>query len=263
MFGSPKTNGTEAPANAQDSGMPLFFSKPQMISADAHANAKVKEQSLLFARTTNSIPLTAADVVEASKSYPIVFTQGDVTLPVAIVGFEQQNYFVDSHGKWRRGRYVPSYVRKYPFVFVETPGSDQLALCVDEPALTFDAKVDGAPLYTSGQASEYTNNALQFCAAYQEQHRYGLAFCEALKAKNMLAPQRMDVELASGHKAQLAGFQMIDAEKLKNLTDADVLDWYNKGYLALMYHCLQSQSNWNFLLDLGNIAEAARTNKKK
>lgn len=265
MFGKNKEVAQSMPqldSVENNAALPLFFSGPQVITLERHAKARLRgDISMAFARNTNSIPLTAADIPEAAKHYPIVFTQDDAVIPVALVGLEQHNYFIDAKNTWQEGCYVPSYVRKYPFVFMEMPGSDQLTLCIDEAAIVLDGKGEGPQLYDDGHASAFVNNALEFCAAYQEQHRFTREFCEMLKQKNMLSPQRSDIELASGRMVQLNGFQLIDPEKFKALSEAEVFEWHKRGFLSFIHYIFQSHTNWRNLLEMANKSEGAKKKK--
>jgi SapC len=252
------------PRDEAKANLPLFFSNPHVISHGRHAIAKLRNDITLdFALHTNAIPLTAADIVEAAKFYPLAFTQSEQTMLVAIVGLEQQNYYVDSLGQWAEGCFVPSYVRKYPFVFMETPENGKLTLCVDERALIFNAKAEGTPLYENGHPSTFINNALEFCAAHHEQHQISAEFSRELVRKKMLEPQRREFELNGGRKIQLNRFQLIDPEKLKALTKSEAFDWYKNGFLALAYYIMQSQSNWRNILERANMNQgrAAKANQ--
>ncbi|MDX2074081.1 MAG: SapC family protein [Alphaproteobacteria bacterium] len=252
-----KTAPADIGATSEKEGMPLFFSNPKVISIDRHAQARLRSGlTMKFAGQTNSIPLTIADIAEAAKSYPVVFTQAEVPLPVAIVGLESDNYFVDEQGKWMELNYVPAYARKYPFVFLEMPESDQLTLCVDEDALVFDEAAEGRALYENDEPSTFTQTALQFCAQFQEQHRVTKIFCEKLAALDLLTPQRSSVELANKRALQLNGFQLIDIEKFRALPKETVLELHQQDFLALIHYAIQSQSNWQHLLMLANKREA-------
>jgi hypothetical protein len=249
---SSERKATKAPNN-----YPLFFSDPRVISLDRHAQAGLRpETTMKFAGATNSIPLTVMEITEAAKYYPVAFTMQDPIIPVVIVWLESENYFIDQKGNWLENYYVPAYVRKYPFLFMEMPGSDQLTLCVDEAAIDLKAQAQGTKLYEEGKPSTFTNNALEFCAAYQEQSQITRRCCDMLKRLELLAPQRSDIELANKRKIQLGGFQLIDTRKLKALSDQDVLAMHKDSSLPLLYYCLQSQSNWQLLLDLANKKES-------
>ena len=43
-----------------------------------------------------------------------------------------ENLFVGEDGRWREGDYIPAYVRRYPFIFLEQPDKNGLTLGVDE-----------------------------------------------------------------------------------------------------------------------------------
>ena len=127
---NPKT-GT-APAPAQDTGLPLFFKKPAPLDLKRHAKAGLlPSQDIAFAATTNSIIINAIEFFEATRQYPIVFTQAETPLPAVIVGLEQKNYFVNDKGRWKEDAYIPAYVRKYPFVFMDVPERNEFLLCID------------------------------------------------------------------------------------------------------------------------------------
>jgi hypothetical protein len=61
-----------------------------------------------------------------------------VRWPAALLGLrEAENLFVDRDGKWD-ARYVPAFVRRYPFVPGKGP-QGELLVCIDEASSCFDA----------------------------------------------------------------------------------------------------------------------------
>ncbi|NBX04138.1 MAG: SapC family protein, partial [Alphaproteobacteria bacterium] len=133
-------NGASAAkkTNTAENTLPLFFKAPTPIDSARHAAAGLTpSDDLSFTRTTNSLSINAVEFVEAAKYYPIVFTQGETVMPAALVGLEQENYFVDEQNRWAANFYLPAYVRKYPFIFMEVPEESQFVLCVDEGAPQF------------------------------------------------------------------------------------------------------------------------------
>ncbi len=254
---SSKQKEMEQSTNSSNQQMPLFFSNPQVISLERHARAKLlKGLTMEFARRTNSIPLTAADIAEAAMCYPIVFAGDDEMVPMAVVGLEHENYFIDDDGKWKAGYYVPSYVRKYPFVFTANPESDQLTLCIDEVVLDVEGTTEGSAIYDGTTPSAFVNNALEFCAAYQEQYQFTRALSQSLKQLGLLYQRQSNIQLGSGRELLLDGFHAIDPEKLKTLNEQQVFEGYQQGRLAAIYYILQSQSNWRRLLEMGSAREA-------
>lgn len=248
-----KSASSPKPAASEARNLPLFFQKPVPLDMKRHAKAGLLPvQDISFAATTNSILVNAVEFFEAARQYPIVFTQNDATLPAVVVGLEQQNYFVNKKGQWKEGSYLPAYVRKYPFVFMDAPERNEFLLCVDEAAPQFkeNGGKDAIPLYKDSTPSDLTRNALEFCTAYHNHHQLTRRFCEDLKAADLLTPMRSDAKLASGREIHLGGFQSIDEKKLASLPDATVLDFFKKGWLPLIYAAVMSGSNWKKLVDM-------------
>lgn len=244
---------SQAGANGAPGVMPLFFRSPEVINNERHRYAGIRQsEGMEFARHTNSIFITAAELVEAARYYPVVFTLSDPIVPVAIVGLEQSNYFVGPDGKWAADTYIPAYARQYPFVFLETPESDRLTLCIDtaSPHFIADAKKEatGRLFDDDGNSSEIISQALEFCAAVQEQHLQARRFCNKLTELDLLVPQQMEAKLASGRIIRLGGFQGIDPQRLQALSGEALADLHKDGFLALAFYVALSAGNWRLLV---------------
>jgi len=248
---NPKTGAEQAPV----SDLPLFFKKPVPLDVTRHAKAALlQSQDATFAVATNSIVVNVAEFFEAAKYYPIVFLQAESPLPVAILGLEQKNYFVNSKGRWKDGTYVPAYVRKYPFILMDIPERKEFALCIDEAAPQFKASgAKGAlTLFEDDKPTEATRNALEFCTAYQNHYQITRAFCEGIRDAGLLMPTRSDIKLANGREIHLGGFFAIDEKKVGELSDETIVDFHKKGWLPLIYASLISYSNWKLLVDMAS-----------
>ena len=55
-----------------------------------------------------------------------------------------ENLFLREDGSWEDA-YVPAYIRRYPFIFSELPGGDQLTLCIDNNKDVIDEKGEQKP----------------------------------------------------------------------------------------------------------------------
>ncbi len=248
------STATAAPAPQ----LPLFYIKPAALTPERHANARVKpEAGLAFAQHTNSIPLNTIEFIEAAKFYPIVFTTDEAPIPVALVGLEQENYFVSSKGDWTSNAYIPAYLRQYPFIFLSADG-DQYVLCIDEGAPHYAEGGDsGTLLFEDGKQSGLTGQALEFCTAFLDHFRITQNFCADLKAHNLLVANASEVKLNDGRSLQLNGFQLIDETAFNALSDEVYLEFRRKGWLAFIHLALAATSNWK------NLANAAAEAPKK
>ena len=111
--------------DGQRTALPIFYRRPRPIDAVLDSGRSLQPISdFRFARVTNSVLLGAAEFPRAMRSYPIVFTSREPRVAVAVLGLEgDENLFVDEDGKWRQGDYIPAYVRRCPFIFLEQPGN--------------------------------------------------------------------------------------------------------------------------------------------
>src|SRR5438105_15132427 len=71
-----------------------------------------------FSGDVNSVPLMAVEFPEAAKEYAIVFAgTGAEMLPAVILGVRgNENLYLSKDGAWG-AKYIPGFVRRYPFVF--------------------------------------------------------------------------------------------------------------------------------------------------
>lgn len=230
--------------------LPLFFKRPSVISKDRHTGAQLLHtEEMAFAKDTNSAPLNAFEFIEASKHYPIVFTADAKPAPVAVLGWEKENYFVDNNGQWSAGCYIPAYIRQYPFIFVEQD-AEKFFLAIDEAAPNFinDATGEGEPLFVEGEPSALSKRALEFCTSYYQQMNATKLFCDDLVAYKLLTPYSSKATL-EGKEMELNGFLMIDEQALTALPDEDFLKLRAKGWLPFIYLAIVSASNWKGLME--------------
>jgi hypothetical protein len=110
-------------AEPDASMMPMFYRTPTVLSAMEHAQLAVaRKRNYSFCAKVNSIPVVLSEVPRLIGHYPVAFTLGEQPMLMAIVGARNdENLFVDEAGNWEPGRYIPAYVRRFPFVLMEPP----------------------------------------------------------------------------------------------------------------------------------------------
>lgn len=240
---APSGQSAAAPA-----ALPLFYKRPELLSPDRHGGKSLARSiNFRFARATNSVPLNAVEFVLAQRHYPIVFTPANPPLPVAILGLrDEQNLFVNAEGGWKPGHYIPAYIRRYPFVFTTNTGEQSFALCVDAAS---EFIVEGAdnPLFADGKPTQTTNNALNFCAAFQAEFNKTRDFCAALEEQKLLDVKTADVNLPGGQKLVFGNFRVVSEARFQALPEAVVLDWHKRGWVGLVYAHLLSFGSWAHL----------------
>jgi len=247
------TTASDAKTNGATQGaLPLFYEKPEPLMADRHQALRlVAKPDFRFAAKTNSSPIMASEFLAAGRHYPIVFA-GEPLMPMAVLGFERVNLFVDEKGLWQDGRtYIPAYVRRYPFTFIA--GQDVFILGID---MACERLVSGPaddkasqPLFADGKPTGLMEEALRFCGALQADHVATRAFVAALEEQELLTDYHARAQLPGGRNFDLRGFRVVDSRRFQKIGDNVLADWHKRGWLALVYAHLASQACWQDLLD--------------
>lgn len=224
----------------------LFYENPIPLSAERHRDCAVEAPAdYRFAGEVSSVPLAAVEFAAAAPEYPIVFvgTEEGVS-PIAVLGIQPgQNLYVESDGKWN-ARYIPAFVRRYPFVFASTQDSDRLTLCVDEHFSGWNKEGRGKRLFDiNGDRTEHLHAMLKFLEDYQRHAQRTQAFCKKLGDLDLLEPMRARFNLPSGEAGALGGFSVVSREKLIALSGEQLSELAKTGALELAYLHLLSMRN--------------------
>ena len=205
-----------------------------------------------FAADMQTLPVTASEFKEAAKEYPIVFVKAqedsEKLLPMLLLGLKNgQNLFVKDDGRWT-ARYVPAFIRRYPFIFAET-GVDQLTLCLDEAYSGFGTE-QGTALFNAEGDTDFLKGVVEFVSAFHRDSRVTEIFLEKLKSLDLLEEKNLKAELRDGREFVVNGFQVVSEEKLLKLEATQVQALFTSGELGLVYAHLMSLSNLNRLVDM-------------
>jgi hypothetical protein len=229
----------------------LFYSDASPLSAQRHSNLCVKMGGDFgFARSVNSVPLTAVEIRRAAAEYPVVFAgEGDAVIPVAILGVEaERNAFLNEDGTWD-SPYVPAFVRRYPFVFASSDDGKTFTLCIDEGFSGCNREGRGERLFDAdGNRTQYLETVLDFVKEYQVQFQRTRSFCSRLKELGLLEPMQASFTLPDGTRRNLTGFMAVNRAKLKGLEDGVLAEMARGDELELVYVHLQSMGGFGKLL---------------
>lgn len=224
----------------------LFYEKPVSLNKDLHLKTHIKQvNGFAFANPTNSIPLAGVEFVDSSREYPIAFTgpEGGELFPIALLGVRKnENLFVSETGGWE-GRYIPAFVRRYPFVLAEKQGAEDFNVYIDEAYEGFGHK-DGLRLFSDdGEPSEMLKQAMEFLSSYQGEIMRTRSFMKRLQELDLLVPRVLQIERNGAAPIVLQGFSVVDEERLTALDDAQLLELARSGYLIWIYAHLMSLGN--------------------
>ena len=247
-------NNAPAQNQTKAAGLPLFYTNPQPLDAKRHAaHALKKDFGLGYTAGINAVPVNLIELPQVCHVYPIAFSPDENATPVAIMGLrDSENLFVGQDGKWLENSYIPAYIRRYPFIFSEIPGSDQLSLCVDMNDNLVEEGGEQRFFTQEGKPSELSQNALEFCKSYHAAAQATLAFSRELAKSGLLIERAAEINLPNGQKISFSGFRIVDEQKLAALDEKTFLDWRKKGWLPFIYAHLFSAAQWQRLTQLLN-----------
>ncbi|MBJ7264155.1 MAG: SapC family protein [Burkholderiaceae bacterium] len=241
----------------------IFYDKPIALNRYRHRDLKLDKPSngrFEFARHTNSVLLAATELAEAGRDYPVVFVGKDsseFTL-AALVGLrDQENVFVDETGQWQVGRYLPAFVRRYPFVLAEGEDGSDLTVCVDESYSGLTKKKTGQALFDAdGKETQVLRTAIDFLQLFHLEMHRTRAFAARLAKLELLLPKTVRIERA-GKQEVLDGLFVVDEERLVKLPDAELLALIREGFMPWIYAHLLSLGNLERLAALQPALAAA------
>ena len=235
----------------------IFYERVVALNDQTHANLKLRPAaSFAYAARTNSVPLLASEFFDAAREYPIVFARAE-TGPVsaALLGLrESENLYVDGAGKWD-ARYVPAFVRRYPFV----PGKGaqgELLVCIDEASSCFDVR-EGEALFADGKPTAKLENAIKFLTEFHQATAVTEALGRRLEELGLLRQADSLAQLNDGSQFRLNGLNVVDEAKLRVLDRDTVQELFTNGSLAAIHAHLMSLGNLGALADRLSRREAA------
>lgn len=234
----------------------MIYDNIQPLSSDAHRTWAVQVDNYSFVSNIISAPVLATEIPFAAGEFPIVFSatanEGEY-IPLAIMGLKEgENLCLNENNQFTT-RYIPAFIRRYPFVLGGDKNADTLALCIDEgsSAVIKDGS-KGRPLFEeNGEQSAHLKEVVEFLKDYQYRAEMTKLFCKRLHELNLLEPMQANITFKGREDANmnLLGFYVVKREKLKELSDADALDLFKKDGLELIYSHIQSLSNLNELIN--------------
>ncbi len=230
----------------------LIYDQARPVSKTKHREWSVKTgDSYEFAKEINSVPVSAIEFPNAAREYAIVFTgKDDSIVPVVVLGMrEDENLYLDSEYKFT-SRYIPAFLRRYPFIFSSSDDGANFTLCIDESFAGCNQENIGERLFDSkGEQTVYLKNVLGFLKEYQVRFARTKAFCKKLSELELLEPMNAQINSPSGERAVLTGFLTVNRKKLKSLSGEQLESLIKTDEMELVYTHLQSLRNLDLLAD--------------
>jgi hypothetical protein len=226
----------------------LIYETAVPVSAARHAGVSLAPSAdYAFSAGINAVPLMAVEFQRAAVEYAIVFTvTGDEVMPAVVLGVRgDQNLYLAPDRQWQ-AKYVPAFIRRYPFVFSRGADGKTLTLCIDEahPGVNRDGR--GERLFDdAGKPTPFVERVLKFLQEYQTQFERTRQFGRKVQALGLLEAMQAQVSTPSGEKRSLNGFFGVSREKLRALGGEALASLARTDELELLY--LQMHSMRNFV----------------
>lgn len=222
------------------SAVPVSFSRHADLSLEPGADYG-------FSSEINAVPLMAVEFLRAEAEYAIVFTQaGDEVLPAVVLGVRGDQNLYLSPGKQWQAKYVPAFIRRYPFVFSKSEDGKTLTLCIDESHRGVNREGRGERLFAAdGKPTPYVEQVLKFLQEYQAQFERTRQFGRRVRELGLLEPMQAQVTTPKGEKLSLSGFLSVPRERLRQLGGEALASLAKTDELELLY--LQMHSLRNFV----------------
>ena len=225
---------SQAPSNP----LPLLYNDLQPINMQQHGDKKlVQIQSVPHIAQAHAIPVTVDEFALLQRTYPIVFSVGDNSVPLALMGLnEGVNTFLDDKGMLNEPVYLPAYLRRYPFLLAQlNEGSDELSLCVD-PTSGVIGDGEGDAIFDGDQPSEKIKGILDFCEQFEAAGQRTAAFMAELEKSGLLMDGEVAIQPENSEQPFVyRGFRMIDEEKLREMRGDELRKMNQNGMLPLIF----------------------------
>ena len=236
----------------------LFYENAVPVSAARHADLSIETGAgYAFASHASAVPIMALEFIAAASEYAIVFAPiGDEIFPAVVLGLRtHQKLYVGQDAKWD-AKYVPAFIRRYPFVFSTSADRKTLTLCIDESYAGLNREGQGQRLFDAeGKPAAYTQRVLKFLQDFQSHFQRTRLFCQRLKELDVLEPTGVQVTAAGGEKTSLGGFLVVNRKKLRSVPDDKLLAMAKSDELELLHLHLHSLRNFAEMKDrlVGNL----------
>ena len=223
----------------QNQALPMFYKDLVPLNSKEHADWRVKGlDNASFMLDQHAIPVTTDEFISAARNYPIVFSAGDNTVPLILMGLnEGVNIFMNEDGRFSEPSYVPAYVRRYPFLLAKLhPDAEELSLCFDPTLGAIGQYDDGEALFENEQPTDTTKQILEFCEQFEQAGQRTGQFVEELKNLDLLMEGEVSIQQPGVEKPYVyRGFKMVNEEKLTEMRGDELRKINQNGMLPLIY----------------------------
>ncbi|MBA4163809.1 MAG: peptidase [Erythrobacter sp.] len=184
----------------------------QQLSRTAHGDLRIDpDKARSQAASAHLVPLSRAELRQASRSYPLFFAKDLETgqfFPAALLGLKaSENLFWD--GAVFDADYIPLNIRRLPF-YIGGENPAQGMICIDADSAGIDPKGECRILEDDGSDSAYIQGIQAMLATLSQQHEPTRQFAQTAADLGLLSEIKLDIVLDDGERIEVAGLYGID-----------------------------------------------------
>lgn len=234
-------------ASQAPNNLPLLYNELEPLNRNVHGTLKIRRVPNIPAMAkTHAIPVTVDEFPVAQRFFPIVFSNSEAPVPLALMGLhEETNAFFDAEGRMLADDvYVPAYLRRLPFLLARlSDDSEELSLCFDPTSEAVGDFENGEALFDGDEPSEATKAILKFCEQFEQAGVRTAAFVKELMDLDLLMEGEVAIQPEGAETPAIyRGFKMVDEEKFRNLRGDELRKLNQNGGIALIMSHLFSLS---------------------
>jgi hypothetical protein len=244
----------------------LFYQNIVALDRKKHQSLSLTTPiSLDFAAGANFIPILLTELSEVTQELPVLFVpigESEFAL-AAITGVQKESNLLIRNGSWL-GRYVPAFLRRYPFITLGNPSdTSQFTIAIDDQAQCLKgASLAGLPaqkhpLFEKDKPGKKLEELIPFLQKFHLDNQQTYAFCKRLQELNLLVKSDLGVQDKQGKKYQVNGGWLIDEAALKALDPKLIQEFFVSDWLQKIYQIQFSIKNFPLMIDhftVGNVA---------
>lgn len=234
-----------------------LYREPQLLDPAHHRALRMGTLSdFSITRGMHGVFVTATEMPQAALEFPLVFVHtgerdasGRASIsPIVLLGIAQnENLFVDGT-RWD-ARYIPAFIRRYPFLTATLRNAGATGVMIDRAWSGF-SETEGEPLFDAGdKPSPALERAMNFLEMFETEAQRTRMFCNRLAELELLKEMKADATLPDGMTLSIDGFLVVDDEKLQKLPDDRVLEMHRNGMLMLLHLHIASLNNMRALVE--------------
>jgi hypothetical protein len=234
-----------------------LYRQPVLLDAAQYRHKKMGVLSdFSITKSMHAVFVTATEVPQAALEFPVVFVntgERDAAgrpqiSPIVLLGLTQnENLFLDGT-RWD-ARYIPAFIRRYPFLTANLRGANAPGVLIDVAWSGF-SDTEGEPLFDdAGKPAPALQRAIQFLEMFEAEAQRTRAFCARLAELDLLKEMKADATLPDGTTMSVDGFFTVEEERLQKLPDATVVELHRNGMLALLNLHLASLVNLRHMVE--------------